>query len=180
MNKRFLVNWSILIGVVSGIYCAIYSLLPLPTQSLMWMTFVALPIYFNGGAKIEEYPHYVVSMLAGVGWGVIYLYFLGAFGAIGVSTQVNLLVIVTIITAICCAFHFCVTGNTWLNKLPIMFGAIASTFSQNGKNLTTIIITLFGGLTVAMIVQQGTKLLDEQGRWSFGGNKNNLQGKEEI
>lgn len=171
MNKRFLINWAIWIGVFSGIYCLIYVNLPLPTQSLMWMTFVGLPIYFNGGAKREEYFSYVFSMLAGIAWGLIYLYFIGIFATAGVSVPITLLVVVALVTIACVVVHLVFLGNTWLNKVPIIYGAISMTFSQNGQNLTTVIITLLGGLTLGLICQEGTKLLDEQGRWSLGKSK---------
>lgn len=171
MTKKFLFNWAIWIGVASGIYCYIYAMLPLPTQSLMWMSFVALPIYFNGGAKLEEYHHYIVSAITGVGWSLIYIYFIGVFLKVGISVPLTLFAVVGGVTIACVAFHLIITGNTWFNKLAMMYGGISTTFSQNGDNLLTIIITLIGGLTLGLVCMQGTKLLDEEGNWTFGSNK---------
>lgn len=179
MNKRFLFNWSIIIAVISGVYCSAYTLLPLPAQNLMWMNFVAIPIYFNAGAKLEEYTNYVSSMVAGIGWALLNLYVIKILGETGVNISVNILISTTIITVVCCAIHFCVTGNTWFNKIPIIFGTMACIFSQNGENILSIAITLFGGITVAMLLQQGTKLLDEQGQWRFF-KKNKSQLDQQI
>ena len=62
MNKRGLINWAIWIGVVSGIYCAIYAVTIgaytdniLPGWHIIYVTFTALPIYFTAGAKREEF-----------------------------------------------------------------------------------------------------------------------------
>ena len=58
MNKRGLINWAIWIGVVSGIYCAIYAVTIgaytdniLPGWHIIYVTFTALPIYFTAGAQ---------------------------------------------------------------------------------------------------------------------------------
>jgi len=58
-----------------------------------------------------------------------------------------------------CAVHLCITGNTWANKLPIMFGAVASMFSQNGESAGSIFLTLFGGLLLALLIVEGTNVI---------------------
>ena len=80
MNRRGLVNWAIWIGVVSGIYCAIYAVTIgaytdniLPGWHIIYVTFTALPIYFTAGAKREEFWHYIGSYLVGVLWAMLYL-----------------------------------------------------------------------------------------------------------
>lgn len=163
MSKRFLFWWAVWIGVFSGIYVAIYSLIPFPNTGLIWMTFVALPIYFTGGAKRNEFVNYVASMLMGVLWALIYLYFIGVLSDAGVSAPITSLLVIGIVTIVVCAVHFIVTGNTWLNKVPMMFGGISMTFSQNGQDLLTIICTLFGGLLLALICQEGTNVLKKWG-----------------
>ena len=82
MNKKGLVNWSIWIGVVSGIYCAIYLLTVgaytgakvLPGWQIVYATFTALPIYFTAGAKRSEFFNYICSYLCGVLWAMGYLW----------------------------------------------------------------------------------------------------------
>lgn len=163
MSKRFLFWWAVWIGVFSGIYVAIYSLIPFPNKDLIWMTFVALPIYFNGGAKREEFVNYVTSMVMGVLWALVYLYFIDVLGGAGLSVPVTLMLDVGILTIVLCAIHFILTGNIWINKVPIMFGAISMTFSQGGQDLLTIICTLFGGLLLALTCQEGTHVLKKWG-----------------
>lgn len=124
MTNKFMFNWAIWIGFASGVYCYVYSFLPLPTQSLIWMSFVALPIYFNGGAKLEEYPHYVTSAITGVGWALVYIYFIGLCLKAGLSGPLTLFIVVGGVTIVCVAFHLIVTGNTWFNKLAMMYGGM--------------------------------------------------------
>lgn len=167
MTKKGLFNWSVWIGLMGGIYCAIYASSPIFSIGVMWMTFVALPIYFNGGAKKAEYFDYVASMVAGVVWGAGMLYFIGILSNKGVPINSNMGVIVGGGTILCCAIHFCLTGNFLFNRVPMMFGAMACTFSQGGKNLPFIIITMFCGITLGLIMQEGSKLLNEDGTWKF-------------
>ena len=42
-------------------------------KNIIWMAFVALPIYFGSGAKLKEFPHFFSSILAGIVWGLIML-----------------------------------------------------------------------------------------------------------
>ncbi len=177
MTKRGLFNWAIWIGLMGGLYSAIYIITPLNKSGFMWMSFVALPIYFNAGAKKLEYFDYVASMVAGVGWGLVCLYFIGILANKGIPTSLNMGVVVGIATIVCCVIHFCVTNNFLFNRVPMMFGAMACTFSQNGKNLIAIILTMFCGITLALIMQEGSKLLNEDGTWKFlakNSKKNNL------
>lgn len=163
MSKRFLFWWAIWIGVLSGIYVAIYSLIPFPNKNLIWMTFVALPIYFNGGAKRNEFPNYVASMIVGILWALLYLFGIGVLAKAGVSTPVTLLLDIGILTFVVCAVHLTITANTWINNVPIIFGALALTFSQGGKDLITIGCTMFGGILLALCLQEGVNVLGKLG-----------------
>jgi hypothetical protein len=163
VSKRFLFWWAVWIGVLSGIYCAIYSLIPFPNQNLIWISFVALPIYFNGGAKREEFPNYVASMIMGIIWAVVYLYGIGLLIKAGVSVPMTMMLDVGIMTIVVCAIHFTIAAKTWLNNVPIIFGALAVTFSQGGKDLLTIGCTMFGGILLALCCQEGLQVLEKWG-----------------
>lgn len=167
LTKKGLLNWSIWIGVLGGIYSGLYASSSLYQVGVMWMSFVSLPIYFNAGAKRTEYFEYVSSMIVGVFWGIIFLYFIGMVAGKGVPENISVGVVVGIATISCCAIHFILTANFLLNKVPIMFGAIACTFSQGGENIPYIMITLFLGITLALIMQEGVNLLNEDGSWKF-------------
>ena len=129
--------------------------------------FIALPIYFNAGARKSEYSDYVVSKIMRVVWGVDMLYFIGIVSNSGAALNVSMGLVVGIGIIACCAIHFCLTGNFLVNRVPMMFGAIACTFSQGGKNLIFIILTMFCGITLGLIMQEGIKLLNEDGTWKF-------------
>jgi hypothetical protein len=168
MSNSTLIKWSVWMGVFTFIYCFIYVLLPIYKEGVMWMTFVALPIYLNGGAKKEEFPRYFCSMIAGIAWGLIYLKCINTLAALGMAGGIlealNMGLICGGVTIICCIIHFVVTPKIWLNKIPMMFGAISMTFSQGGdlKRLPFIFCTLGGGLVLGLACGLGPGLLGKK------------------
>lgn len=173
MSKQALIKWSVWMGIFTAIYCFIYVLLPIYKQGLMWMTFVALPIYLNGGAQKKEFPNYFFSMIAGIAWGLIYLWCINTLTGLGMNEALTMGLVCGGVTIICCIIHFVVTPNIWINKIPMMFGAISMTFSQGGKNLPYIFLTLGGGLLLGMICGLGPSLFDKR-------NKLKEVGSEEV
>ena len=103
----------------------------------------------------------------GVIWGWIYIFLIGAGIKAGINDVVSNAVVCGVVTVICCAFHFIVTPKTPLNKLPAMFGGIAVCFSTGGTKIVPLMITLVFGSTLALICQEGTRLLTEDGHWKF-------------
>ncbi len=156
MSTKVTVKWSIWIGACTGVYVWLYLLSPLAQYGIIWVSFIALPIYFNGGAKREEYFHYIFSYITGVGWGVLMLYVTGMFvesiGAVNATA-----IVVAILTAACC-FHMLFPNKLFLNKVPAMFGGISATFSQGGENIGPLMITLVLGTTLGLICNEGLKL----------------------
>lgn len=152
--KSYLFKLSVVAGVLCGLYVFLYNYFPI--KNLLWLTFVALPIYFGAGAKKEELPNYVTSLAIGIIWGFIYLKLIGVVIGAGLNANLALLLVVGVVTLVMCAVHLCLTGNTWANKLPIMFGAVASMFSQNGESAGSIFLTLLGGLILALLIMEVT------------------------
>lgn len=167
MTKRFLWNWSVWIGLVSGIYVFLYVLSPLYGCGVMYATFTALPIFFTAGASRKEYAHYAASNIMGVGWGVVYMGCISVLAGWGFSDAAAMGLTVFACTVGCCAVHFIPCSRTWLNKPAAMFGAISAVFSTGGTQLGALVITLVLGVTLALICNEGAKLLTSDGRWKF-------------
>lgn len=166
MNARFGINMGIWIGVASGIYVLLYSLSPLAAGGVLPCTFIALPIYFNAGARKEEYFNYCTSAIIGVGWAAIYVYAMGTFGGLAMmpAAYSNALVIV-VITAALCAIHIIVTPKGLFSSIPMMFGAIAATFFAGVDKWLYIVITLCLGISLGYVCGLGFKMMDEHGHW---------------
>ena len=167
MTNKYLFNWCVWIGLATGVYTALYMLSPLSQYGVVYATFVALPIYFISGAKKEEYFNFISSNVVGVLWGWLYLTLIVWMIGLGVNDIVSNAVVCGVITVICCAFHFICTPKTPFNKLPAMFGGIAVCFSTGGAKIVPLMITLVLGSTLALICQEGTRLLNDDGSWKF-------------
>lgn len=154
MNKRGLINWSIWISVVSGIYCGIYALTigkwtgtVLNGWHIVYATFTALPIYFTAGAKREDFFSYCGSYCTGILWAMLYLLILDRVAALGVPWFLNLGVVVALVCTVECAIHFTtpdIFPFKYMNKVPAQFGAISNSFWCS--NLT---IAVLGGASAS-------------------------------
>ncbi|MFP3156115.1 DUF1097 domain-containing protein [Lachnospiraceae bacterium ZAX-1] len=171
MTKLYAINWSIWIGIVVGVYALLYTFSPLYAYGVMPCTFVALPLFFLAGAKKEEFLDFCSSAIAGVIWGLIFLYFIGLLISQGLAEPFANAIIIFAATTVLCAFHFIVTKKVVFSKVPMMFGGIASTFFGGGDKWWVLMITLCFGVLLAFLCQCGTYLLDESGHWKLPGGK---------
>lgn len=198
MSKKALVNWAIWIGVVSGIYCALYittigaytSNNVLPGWHIMYATFTALPIYFTAGAKREDYLKYVLSNITGVAYGMLYLIVIDRLLPI-MPIWLNLFLSIGIICVVECAIHFTVLGSLPISVVPAHFGAISNTFwcsnltmavlgtagktaVNGGYNFTALgilALTLVCGVTLGLCCNEGLNFIDaETGTWKMPGS----------
>lgn len=179
MTKRFLWNWAFWIGLVSGIYCYLYSMTPLAQYGVMQATFTALPIFLTSGASRKDYINYAVSSVTGVAWGILYVLCISWF-LLYMNQVLSIGLTIFILTFACCAIHFIPTGKTWLNIVPAMFGGISSTFwigglSAGWPRVIALAITLVFGVTLALICKEGHNLLTDEGRWKFLSKKKSFQ-----
>ena len=161
MNMRYLWWWSLWIGLASGIFCLIYANLPIIQYNIMWMAFVALPIYFGAGAKLKEFPHFFCSILSGIAWGLVMLFLIGKFMGAGLGAPMAMFIVVGLCTFICVGLHMIVLGNTVVGKVPMIFGGLAMTFYAGGQNLPYVIASMTGGLILGAAISEGGKYLQK-------------------
>jgi hypothetical protein len=174
MPNKYMINWAIWIGGISGIYTFIYTLTPLMQYGVIWMTFVALPIFFNGGAKPEDYVSFLMSIIIGLVWAYIYLWFIEIQVGVGIPGGLAMGISVGVVCAVQCALHFIPPlCKTPFRVIPAMFGAISMTFSIGGDldKIIPVGITLLGGATLALLCGLGTRLLTPEGNWTLPGKK---------
>ena len=170
MNKKYFINWSIWIGVWSGVYVFLYVLSPLAQYGMLPATFVGLPIYFLSGAKKEEFLDFSLSAVGGVCWALLYLFCIQAMLDAGMSAAVSNGVVVGVLTIALCAIHF-ILPPPFCTKIPMMFGAIAFTFITGAAQPVAVMITFVLGICLAFLCNFGIKFLDENGNWNFGAKK---------
>lgn len=168
MTAKGKVNWSIWIGVWTGIYVLLYLLSPLGKYSIIWCTFIALPIFFNGGAARKDYIPQMVSSCIGVVWGLIMLG--GATLMAGTGIAVSNALSCGIFTITCC-FMMIFKDKTLINKVPAMFGGISACFSQGGQHIVPIMITLCLGVSLGLLCNEGLHFIAEDGSWTWPSRK---------
>jgi len=128
-------------------------------------------MFFQAGAKKEEIVDYCSSAVAGVAWAVLYIYLIGVLIAQGLSVSLSNAIVVCAATIVLCAFHFIVTKRYVLTKVPMMFGALASTFFAGSSKWPALMATLCFGVLLAYLCQLGTCFLNESGHWKLPGEK---------
>ncbi len=166
MTVKGKINWSIWIGVWTGIYVLLYLLSPLGQYGFIWCTFIALPIYFNGGAARKDYVPQMLSSIVGVLWGVAMLAFAGRLSIWGLGTAGSNAVSCGILTITCC-FMMIIRDKLLINKVPAMFGGIAACFSQGGEHLIPLCVTLCLGVSLGLLCNEGTHFIAENGSWMW-------------
>ncbi|MFK0382347.1 DUF1097 domain-containing protein [Agrobacterium sp. NPDC090273] len=169
MNIRFGINVGLWIGATTGLYSFLYAMTPLGAAGLLPVTFIALPIFLNGGAKKEEFFNYCSSAIIGVVWAAIFIYGIGYVSSHGVPSAATTGIVIFVVTSVLCAFHLIVTPKGLCSSIPMMFGAIASTFLIGLDKWYFIVPTLLLGITLGYINSLGFKLVDAEGRWVFLG-----------
>ncbi|MCC8152043.1 MAG: DUF1097 domain-containing protein [Lachnospiraceae bacterium] len=168
MTVRGKINWSIWIGVWTGIYVLLYMLSPLGQYGFIWITFIALPIFFNGGAARKDYFSQMISSCIGVVWGLIMLAGASALSITGAAGSNALSC--GIFTVTCCLMMI-FKDNTKINKVPAMFGGISACFSQGGEHIVGVMITLCLGVSLGLLCNEGMNFIAEDGRWRWSVKK---------
>ncbi|WFU12890.1 DUF1097 domain-containing protein (plasmid) [Rhizobium sp. CB3090] len=167
MKWRFGINVGLWIGATVGLYSFLYALTPLGAAGVLPCTFVALPIFLNGGAKKEEFLGYCSSALLGVGWAAVFIHGIGFGISEGLPPAVSTGLVLFVVTAIICALHLIFTPKGLFSSIPMIFGAVASTFLIGLDKWYLIMPTLLGGILMGYINSLGFKLVDADGRWLF-------------
>lgn len=166
---KFLLASSVWTGSISGLFVMVYLFTPLASYNIIWMAFISVPIFLNAGATKKDFMAYSVSGLLGIGWAVLYLFITGKNMVAGLSMPLANTLTVILCTTLLCILHLIVLPRTWLNNIPIIFGAIASVFSQGGENLIPTFITYFYGIILAMTIAEGNGVLKKIFRNDTGG-----------
>lgn len=167
MSTRFSLNFSVWIGLTVGLYVLLYMMSPLGLLGALPCTFVALPIYLSGGAKANKFLDSCLSAIAGVVWGILFIYFDALLTSKGMAPLIASAFSVALVTITLCATHLILTPKRLFTNIPMMFGAVACTFFVGPDKWFYIMITLCLGVLLGFINDSGRRLLDDYGRWSL-------------
>ena len=160
MNK-YLWTWTLWIALAAAIITTLYLFTGLSVYNLSWMAFVSVPIYFGGGAKVEEFPHYFCSAAIGVVWGWLILKGAVILITAGLIVPIAMGIAVLIGAFLAVGIHMIPLGNTWFGKVPMVFGGSACAFATGGQHLIPVIITLAAGLVLGVLITLGGNFLQK-------------------
>jgi hypothetical protein len=165
MKVRLSVNFGIWIGLMAAIYVWLYLLSPLATSGVLPCTFIAVPIFLNAGGKKEQIPNHLTSALIGVAWGVAYIKIAAFLSIYNLTPSQSISLTVLVLTSVLCAVHGVFKPYGLFCSIPMMFGAIASTFFAGAEKWLYLMITLCLGVLLGYVVISGMRFLDEDGKW---------------
>ncbi len=160
--KKYIWSYTVWIAFTSAVYIFIYLNTPLKDYGIAWMSFVSLPIFFIAGAPVKEVQNFICSVIAGILWGLVYLWFLNLCLSFGCSIPLANALDFLIPTIPCVGLTLTVLSKTWVNKVPMIFCGLAMTFSQGGKNPVIIGITLCAGLLLGCVYSIGGSWLENK------------------
>jgi hypothetical protein len=156
MNKALWV-YSLWVGLLCAVFFQVYSYTGL---SMGWMGFVALALYYGTGSKPKDIVALLCSMAAGLVWGKIGFALTGfLIGSLGMGHATAVFACVTLVTTAVMGTHLTFLSKTPLNKVPIVFAALALIFSQGGVNPVGIFGTLVGGFVLAVCCSLGERFI---------------------
>ncbi|MEK6418281.1 DUF1097 domain-containing protein [Paraburkholderia tropica] len=171
MKVRFSINLGIWIGLTTAIYVWLYLMSPLAAGGVLPCSFIALPIFLNGGGKLEQMPNHLTSALLGVVWGLAYIKLSAVLSLLHFASSTALVIAVFIATSVLCSVHGIFKPFGLFCSIPMMFGAIASTFFAGADKWLYVMLTLCLGIVLGYVNISGARFLDENGRWMFLRNR---------
>lgn len=156
MEKSFVIKMSIIAGLLISIFLLFLSFTPFAT--LMPIVFIGLTITFAYGAKFNEIPNYITSIISGMVWG-IFMFWFGAFlSTTGMNENVSFFIENFILGTGICLVHMWFLGKTWANKVPLCFAPVCVLFITGGKDHLGIIVALISGVLLAVMIEPLTML----------------------
>ena len=104
---------------------------------------------------------------------MIFLWCINLIGSMGGSNVLSNGFGVFIIEFILIFIHFAFASKSIVNIVPAIFGGVAVTFSQGGKNAIPIIVTMVLGVWLALLSNEGKNFLTSDGHWKTRNRKGN-------
>lgn len=157
--KTYLVKLSIVAGIFCGVYAMLSMLFPVPMNSYLWTSFIGIAITFGIGPNPKKTPNFLCGIVGGVIWGEIFFFSFGFVEKLGITGQLNMLIVVTVLTFAACIVHLIILANTWFDYLAVVFAGISCFFAVGGKSPVLLILAMWFGVFLALSFGPVTQLL---------------------
>lgn len=166
MTNRWQWNNGVWVSTTACVFIFLYLISPLAQYNLVWMMFIAVPIYFTAGAKPEDFLSFLACSAMGVLWGMFILEVIAVMAGWGMSDAASCAVGSGVCTVACC-LHNMVPRKYLLCNVPMMFGSISAVFSQGGAYPGIIVATMWFGLALGLVAGCAGRFLTPEGKWTF-------------
>ncbi len=137
-------------AMVTAVYLSIGGALP----EYLWCVYLGFLVTMAFGAQPNLIPNYLFSFLAGYFWAVVYIIAPDILGEllpdVMASSLAELLVTGTLLFV-----HLRFFSETWLNKIPAVFAAVATVFAMGG--MQSVPLSALSGC-VGILMAIGTQI----------------------
>ena len=141
-------------GIAFAIITLLYLQIPM-ASGFLWCVYIGFFLAMAFGARREEFPNYICSLLAGYVWSIGYTYVpsllenLFRIPSVAATTVSEL-----VLTFLLIFVHLKFLGRTWFNKVPAAFAAIATIFAAGGlENIVPCAVSAIAGIVMAIITE---------------------------
>ncbi len=151
-NKAFIT--AAVRGIAFALITLIFTAVPF-LNGLLWAVYIGFFLTMAFGADKKQLPNYICSLLSGYIWAFGYMY-----GYILLEDQLHMPHIAALATAeliltfLLIFVHIRFLSNTWFNKVPAVFAAIATIFvSGSTDNMFFCALSAVTGIAIAVITE---------------------------
>ena len=141
-------------GIAFALITLLYFLIPV-ANGFLWCTYIGFFLTMAFGARREDLPNYIFSMLAGYVWAIGYVYVPSILESMFKMPHIAAFTFSELILTFLLIFiHIKYLSKTWFNKVPAVFAAVATIFAAGGLEKTAMCaVSAIAGIAMAIITE---------------------------
>lgn len=144
----------IITGIIFGIFKLFYEFAPETMRALLYCTCLGFTVTFASGAKINQFPGYLLSMLTGLLWAAGYVFGEKAFLMTGMPDLPAKVAAFGLVSLCIEMMNSFVLPNTVFRFIPLQFAVIIGVFSQKCDHIPEVFLAILIGAAGAVISKQ--------------------------
>lgn len=141
----------IITGIIFGLFKLFYEFAPETMSTLLYCTCLGFTVTFASGAKIKQFPGYLLSMLTGLLWVAGYVYSEKVFLMTGISELPAKVIAFGLVSFFIEMMNGFVLPNTAFRYVPLQFAVIIGVFSQKCNHIPEVFLAILIGAAGAII-----------------------------
>ena len=141
-------------GTAFALITLVFTAVPF-LDDFLWAVYIGFFLTMAFGADKRQLPNYICSLLAGYIWAFGYMYgyrLLEEF--LNMPHIAALATAELVLTFLLLYVHIKFLSDTWLNKIPAVFAAVATVFASGGvDNMAICAVSAAAGIAIAVITE---------------------------